>query len=462
LNRFSSPRLFLLLFVLLALPALACNAIGLGPAATETPVPTDTPAPTDTPDATPTPEATATPEATSTPEPTPTAEIDANFTDYESDVAGVSFAYPGDWAILDFFFLAVASDESLLEEPTGSEDGAVVAIFTGDSDETSGPAVDQLDEALAELEFEDATLVDGPTATEIQGQEAILTTLESVDEAGMPITIRLAIIINGPRTAIVAGITPTGVAENYLPTIEAIIKSVEVFEPTEEDPFGDVLGGEDVPAGELILLEPGQFVTGTIPEDSFQDYQFSGSAGTDLIVALQPEAEFDPRLEIFPPGDEAALLADVDSGFPGEKEVLVFTPEADGDYIVRVIGFAGSGGEYLLGLFDLTQGITQEGAVADDESSEFRVCVPAGEPLIAVVFPDEDFDPVFNLSGPAGGQLIDEVDDGASGDAEVIFYTGGMDGEENYPVIISLEGFAGFGGTYILFVGPAGVVQDGC
>lgn len=465
--RFSSRHLILFLFLLLALPALACSALGsdatVTPVATSTAEATATTAPTNTPEATATLEPTATPEATETPEPTPTAEIDANFIDYESGVNGVSFSYPGDWSILDLFFLAVASDDTLLEDTSGVDDGAVIVIFAGDSDETpAGDPESLLEEAAPGSEFQDVTIIDGPTETEIQGQPATLVTFEAIADDGTAITIRLANIVSGPRTAGVIGITPTAVADNYLPTIEAVINSIELFEPTEEDPFGGLVGGDEPPAEELIPFGPGEIATGSVAEGGFQDYQFTGIAGAPIVVALQPAEDFDVILEIFPVGDENSLLADVDTGFPSEPEVLVFTPEADGDYFARVSGFAGTAGDYLITMFDPSQGVTLEGAVADDEAAEFRVCVPAGELLIAVVFPDEDFDPVFNLNGPGGGQLLDEIDNGASGDPEVIFYTGGVDSTEDYAVIINLSGFAGFGGSYTLFIGPAGVVQDGC
>ena len=71
-----------------------------------------------------------------------------------------------------------------------------------------------------------------------------MITVETVAEDDTLLTGRMVILDNGERAAIVVGLTPTAVAEAYLPTIEAVIESFVITEPTVEDVFVDFLSGD--------------------------------------------------------------------------------------------------------------------------------------------------------------------------------------------------------------------------
>jgi hypothetical protein len=85
--------------------------------------------------------------------------------------------------------------------------------------------------------------------------------------------------------------------------------------------------------------------------------------------------------------------------------------------------------------------------------------------LVVVVSPADDFDTVININGPDGVQLIDEVDGGSSGDSEAVIVTEGVDPDADYPVIVSVGGWAGQDGDFSVVItstSAESVVLDGC
>ncbi len=464
----SSRKMPLFLMILLCLPALACGLFGSDP--TATPVP-----PTALPATTP-PEATATTAPTVAPptEPPPPTEAPpteaappetGDLTTYFSESNGVTVQYPSDWAVQDFLFLLIASEEGLLEQTTSPDEGGVVVIIgNAAEDMPAGSPEEILEASLADLDMGDVTIVDGPTSTEIQGQPAAVAEIGGTADDGTPLEGLVAIITNEDRIVLAMAVSPSDSAADYLPALEAIVNSIEVGQPTAEFEFDDPTTGDTEPAGELVLLAPGDSLAQSIPDDSFQEYSFQGIAGEPAVIVVDPDAEeFDVVLEVYAAGAPDEQLLYVDDNLSDEPEVAVFTPEADGEYILRVRPYFSSAGDYVLYLLDAGEDRRFEGIVIEGASSNTRVCVPAGEPLIAVVIPSEEFDAVMNVSGPGGGTLLDfDVDGGFSGEPEVIVFNDLSAGDAPYPVIVVVAGFAGQDGDYILLLGPAGAVIDGC
>jgi hypothetical protein len=458
----TSRKLALLLMILLCLPALACGL--LSPDATATPSPSTAPPATTPAEATATTAPTLAPPTEAPPTEAPPPE-DSDLTTYVSESSGITVQYPSDWAVEDFVFLIIASEEGLLDETTSPDEGGVVVIISNAAEDMpQGTPEEILEASLADLDMGDVAIVDGPTSTEIQGQPAAVAEIAGTADDGTPLEGIVAIVTNEDRVALAMAVTPTETGPDYLPTLEAIVNSIEVGQPTAELPIDDFPTGDTEPAGELVLIAPGDTLAQSIPDDTFQEYSFQGVAGESAVFVVTPHnEEFDVVLELYAAGAPDDLLADIDEGFSGEPEVLEFTPEADGEYILRVRPFFSTAGDYDFYMLDPTAELRFEGFTLENASTATRVCVPAGEPLIAVVIPEDDFDPVLNVSGPDGANLLDfDLDNGASGDAEVLIFDELATGDAPYPVIVVVSGFAGQAGNYILLLGPAGAVIDGC
>ena len=555
-----------LIILLFALPALAC-ALTDGDEPTATPAATaevaaPTAAPTDVP-------------PTPTLEAEPTVDVTAGFVSYTSDETGITVQHPADWAVQDFFVLVIATDETLFDAPGAIQDGAGVVFAAGPADEfESTDPISLASEAVIEFDLsDDATIVEGPTAVTIQGQEAAIAKVEGTpEETGVPLVGLAVVVVNGDRVGVGLGITPQENEAEYLPIFEAMFNTIEVGEPIEiEDPstsgelptadgstmlsVGDVFAstfdedgnrdfifageaggtvtfsvepledeidlvieifdadqnslvrqddgfsgeGEQIvfipptngdyfirvsdffgtPGGfninviaggvqgsvdpEAVRLEPNLLTEGTLTGEASQ-YVFSATAGEPTTIFLIPQDDWDPTLTIL--GSDGGILAgEVDEGFSGESETITFTPALDGDYIVMVDAFGISEGGFSLFLIDPEFTFTADGSAPTDGAQDYRVCVPMNASVAVVVIPDEDFDAVIDISGPEGAQLIDQVDGGSSGDSEAVVLTEGVNPDADYPIIVSVGGWAGQSGNFTVIITSTsgnGVELDGC
>lgn len=214
---------------------------------------------------------------------------------------------------------------------------------------------------------------------------------------------------------------------------------------------------------DVVPLTAGEVVLGRLDGEPVS-YIISGEAGVPSAVVVVPEEDLDPSLTIVSP--EGVVLAEEnDAGFSGEFEGISYTPDADGDIVVIVDAFGLAEGGYAIYLMDPDTAFTAEGAIEPDGGQDFRVCVPGGDAPIVFINPAEDFDPLVHLLDADGNDMISPVDRGASGDAEFAILTDEESLADDYPVIISIWGFGGQGGSFTLWVAstsPDGVVPDGC
>jgi hypothetical protein len=207
------------------------------PVVTDTPVVVDTPTPppTETPAPTPTPEPSPTPEPTETPVP----EVALNFVEYTSEFAGLTLSYPEEWVVFDFFFLILASHEEILDlmmegaltdESVAFDRGAILIAVAGDAEGfTIADPLELLEEFVDDME--DIDIVEGPTDTVINGQDATrLLVRGRVEE--MEVMILSVVIHNteSGRSAALLGMTPIDGADEYLPILQAIIETAEILE----------------------------------------------------------------------------------------------------------------------------------------------------------------------------------------------------------------------------------------
>ena len=485
-----SSRLFLLLLLFL-LPILACGPLGGNAEETSTPeptavvvAPTNTPEPTATPAPTNTPEPTATPAPTNTPEPTATPApvepvIPEGFQLLESGESGVALNYPEEWFSVDFLgLITIASDEALLDSAEPGEEGAVAIIVSDSVDADLGIPVNVADGALAVVTniANDPTILDLGTDYEIvkppvqaesaEGQDAATTVLYATSENGTRVAFIIKFIISDTRLAVFIGATPAETLEQYETTLDTIGNSIVLSEPT------DVTGGDDTPpppvSGDAQPVVLGDVFEGQLTEDVAQaDFVYTAAAGETLSFAVVPETDDqDLTLALYSAEDTKEALVEVDDGFSGEGEVITYTFDTAGDYIIRVaeFGFPDAGSfflfigdeaiaEGLLASLDATDLIIGEveGELLSGESEQnFIYSATGGESLTFVLTPgNNDMDVVIEVY--AVGDLtspVARIDEGFSGEAETLTYTFSTAGT----YVVTISEYFGTAGPYTLVV----------
>jgi predicted Ser/Thr protein kinase len=95
-----------------------------------------------------------------------------------------------------------------------------------------------------------------------------------------------------------------------------------------------------------FLLAAGDDVTGVLAQNGRNEYIFNNSAGTSLTIVVRPDAGIDAVIEIFDSNNN--LLAGADDTLSGEAEQLTFALPADGRYRIRVRGYSGEAGSYVM------------------------------------------------------------------------------------------------------------------
>ncbi len=570
-------RLIIFLLSLLILATLACTTVPDDEEETATPDDTSS----------------QVPESTQAPEPTSTPDATADFTTLQNEGLGVAVSYPPNWVTNNeeaISSLVMASSQAVLDTGTSQvQEGAAVVIFSGPVDEF--PSRDPIEAINIFIEGFDlgseASITDGPTVTEFNGQEGAMATLNGIGDSDKPFIAIVALIIQGDRAAIVISSTPTDSETEYRGTLEAIIDTVTLSEPVvaaataEPTPIDTPESEPPTPESELpssdvaTPIEPGLSYNHTLPENGHNDYLFQGVAGSAVLIVVDPEEDLDAVFEIYraeelgsdtlqdidarvagvpeetiftPPLDgqyiirvhdfadgtgtyqitmsesdagtmldlddlprlslgqsfEGALrgeavdhvfsgttgnpttfvlipheetdvtvavydqfnneLLRIDDGYSGELEAIVFSPESDDNFVLRVDAFGPKEGGYTLTMLDDSQALFIEGTVAEGEVNNFRLCVPAGQGFYAVGVPEEGFDLTMELHDAAGEGIVD-LDNGFAGEPEVLVYTEGAESTEQYVVVLQLAGFVGHYGNYTLTIAPIGefaIVEDGC
>lgn len=423
----------LVVTTLLLLPALACSLATGSP--TATPPATSTVA-----------AATAVPEPTETVAPTATAEGTVVVTDYDSDELGITFSYPQDWELEEGAgFITVVSSTELLESEEFDQEGAGMIIAVGPADEiTSASLEDALLEAAEQLPFAgEGSLVSGPTATEINGQEAASATFEAEDEETDGTLVAVVTLVRAEgQVAVAAAITLAEYAPTYESTLEAIAQSIRLRAPE----------GPEIPEPEGTL-EYGETVSGSVSEGGASSWNFIGVAGEAVDIIATPEDEqLDLVVDILSSGGRSILEnGPVDDAFGAEEIRGLELPEND-VYVVLLQGFAGSEGDYRLTVSEtsaasggtvLTPGATLSGTIPVDGQQDYVFASESARPLTIIVEPEEEFDVVVELIHPQEGVVAEE--DSSFGREQVRFSP-----EANVEYTIRLRGFAGDGGEFTI------------
>lgn len=459
----------LLLVGILAL-LVACGGSDPEPTATPEPQPVATEAPPE-----PTVEPTTVPTEvppTAEPEPTaaPVADVDVTgFALLESPEGGYSIQHPSEWIAQGFFGVnLIASDATLLDDPSQVEEGAVIiAIGSPITDLGEGitTPTDAMDEAMTQFDLggSDMTVVEGPTETTINDLPAAISRLEGAADDGTELSMIVAVVFNeeAQQAVILFGATPIGQETDYIPTLNAIINTVQVFAPTvvETDPITPDVEGLTI-EGALVLGETSEAV---VAENGSSGWTFTGVAGTAVDIIVEPtDDELDAVVDV-QDSTGASILPDgeVDDEFDREEILGVAIP-ADGEYTVVVRGFAAGGGGYTVSVSEagtasstgpvvgtgggtLAYGDTASATLGSGEVATWTFEGGERDVVDVVATPEDDMDIVLDIVDSAGNSILDDGElDASFGEEHARLITLPADG--TYTIVI--KGFADDSGDY--------------
>lgn len=212
-------------------------------------------------------------------------------------------------------------------------------------------------------------------------------------------------------------------------------------------------------------IQPGDVLLGSMDKSQAALYNFTGLAGETLTFVVTPDGELDVVLTLL--DAEGNELESLDGSF-GE-EILEFTPEADGEYVLAVSSYDESAGTFTISL-EIESGtssnttdistleiipndvlLTDEGSVAEGEVYEYTVTSPAYQPFSVVVLPNDAFDAIVTIYDSSGELLWEQ--DFSFGQEEVLFVPPYAD-----EFTIAVEEFSGAAGSFttVIFTGGLG------
>ncbi len=262
----------------------------------------------------------------------------------------------------------------------------------------------------------------------------------------------------GESQAVFIFSAPTDEWARYAPLFAEMAKTIAIY------PVGAGISIHDGRASVLGNL------TESVPASSWLDkrvnnvWSFESDGPGYGTLTLTPSGKgVDLSMKIIDPAGQT--IATVDSGYADNTEIIVdLYLRESGTYLVEVGERFGNGGRYTLelelsdtplftgeGRIELRQGIQIE--LTENARHTWIFDGTAGHQVSIVLDPGEElFDAILELYGPAGERLV-ALDEGFSGDAEVI---AGFELSVTGEYAISVQSFAGKGGTYTLSLDEGG------
>lgn len=462
------------LISLLLLLLAACNS----PAEVEeTPTPAPaTAVPTAVPTTTqpPTPRPTATFPPTLTPVSTVTPEqqmfIPAGWAPLGSERFGLLVAAPQSWidwtwalrdagAIERFgpYLLLIADSQGTAEQimsGTGPGQGAYAFGHLNPSSEgTTAEAA--LNELLAGFDPENEILTQ-PAAITVNGMEGRIVDL-SRDPLGLfpalaePQTIRLITLMDDESGALMTFLMAAG-TEGWAGHQETFGTMLETI---TTPPLRSTVAGH---------IDSGTTVNGSLGNSTNDIWTFNGRSGRYATITLTPEeGNVDLTLSLIDPSGN--VLVSIDNGYAADPESLTdILLTEDGTYIIEASEFFNEAGRYTVSLLlsdepqfggggrmEFGQEINSE--LVDNGEHNWIFQGTAGQSVTIILTPlNPQLDAILALESPNGEALL-ELDEGFAGDPEVIT---GFELEVTGDYIISVYGYAGHAGNYILSLDQGG------
>ncbi|MCB8943748.1 MAG: hypothetical protein H6658_08330 [Ardenticatenaceae bacterium] len=242
---------------------------------------------------------------------------------------------------------------------------------------------------------------------------------------------------------------------------DQIMNTVVVYNVQSNFAIG---GGQASIVGELPNGEPVRAALAAGVQDI---WTFSARDGRYATLALSTElADLDLRLTIVDASGQ--VVAMVDNGYTGDTEIAAdVLLVQDGRYFVEVEDFFDSAGRYELSLSLSDEPLYSGGgrillgqtiqSVLPPGQHLWQFEGTAGETVSIVLIPDDErMDGILNLYGPDGRRLA-ALDEGFSGDAELI---SGFELPVTGEYTILVTSFADVGGAYSLSLNEGGEVTQ--
>ncbi|GIK55013.1 MAG: hypothetical protein HND44_01410 [Chloroflexi bacterium] len=187
-------------------------------------------------------------------------------------------------------------------------------------------------------------------------------------------------------------------------------------------------------------------------EDEEHAFPFNALEGDFVTIIVDPvESGFDLVISLYN-DDTDELIDEVDASTG--MEWLEFEVPENGNYYFTVTGYEGSVGNYevaLIGsefvIFELAIGDEVFGDFGEENLLQYYLGGEPGDVATITVTPGETTDVVIRVLD-LDGNVLAEVDDAFSGEAEVLEFTFGDEGL----VIIELTDFFGSEGTYDMII----------
>jgi hypothetical protein len=227
-------------------------------------------------------------------------------------------------------------------------------------------------------------------------------------------------------TAGVEALPTTGPSEpgTETPTEAATVEAEQTAEP------GATTGSEPVlaPPGSIA---PGQQTGGMITAGEFQVYRFQGTEFQPALVFVEGDDGLDIAVGAYP-GVVAAgtdlnqLIPQVEANFSGagRPEIMVVTPEEDGEFSIVVRGDSGTAGVYTLYMYDGTTPAANtqlfNDSLAAGETKSYSAESNGGRPVIVYVDQSGQSDLSILIINESGA-VVGEANFGSAGSAETVF-----------------------------------------
>jgi hypothetical protein len=236
-------------------------------------------------------------------------------------------------------------------------------------------------------------------------------------------------------TATAADIAPTstieGESEPEEPTVEAATATAEppsTAEPTLEETAAPTL--EPVVAAPGTIA-PGQQISNSLESGEVQVYQFQGTEFEPVMVFVEGDEELDIAINAYlgsvaadTPLSQLTPLSQANVSPVGRPEVLVVTPDEDGEHTIVVRGHGNTAGTYTLYMYDGTTPTSNTQLISDSfeagESKSYPAQSNGGRPVIAYVDQTVQCDMVIQIVSSAGEVMMD-ANFGGSNSAEAAF-----------------------------------------
>ena len=230
----------------------------------------------------------------------------------------------------------------------------------------------------------------------------------------------------------------------------------------DDGAYSVVVTGLDGSAGsyDMLLTETLEGGSGSIVyvSDEFTDtdieghaYPFTANVDEWVVLHVDPDAGLDVAIGVYK-SETDELIKEVD-GYTGREELVFQATELDNYYflVTTVDDTVGTYDALLTGsdsvIYELIAGDFIVGRVADGAEISYGYAGTAGETAVFTLESDDHMDMILNLEDLDGNVLVD-MDDGLSGEGEVITYTF----EDDMYIFVNISEFYGDTGNFAFHI----------